>query len=54
MNLVLTDTFLLFYKDAKAFSNLQAGASHKPDQVMLSSYAFVYILSFKFNDSLCV
>lgn len=31
-NLVLTDTFLLFYKDAKAFANLQAGGSNKPDQ----------------------
>jgi len=34
MNLVLTDTFLLFYKDAKAFNNLQSGTSHKPDQVI--------------------
>lgn len=30
-NVVLTDTFLLFYKDSKSFANLQAGGANKPD-----------------------
>ena len=28
---VLTDTFLLFFKDAKSFAQLQAGSNSKPD-----------------------
>ena len=31
-NLVLTDTFLLFYKDAKAAASLHSGGANKPDQ----------------------
>jgi len=30
-NVVLTDTFLLFYKDSKSFASLQAGGANKPD-----------------------
>ena len=30
-HIVLTDTFLLFFKDAKSFANLQSGSTSKPD-----------------------
>ena len=30
-HIVLTDTFLLFFKDAKTFANLQSGSTSKPD-----------------------
>ena len=30
-HIVLTDTFLLFFKDAKSFANLQSGNNSKPD-----------------------